>query len=727
MADDLQPADRFTLSAPSLMGAALFGVLAAATLCAILNELGVDDRLIELVLGGLVTVAMIGIALVARSGRSGDHFAAGDGLPPLASGLAMAAMFFFAATALLPGLLYQTGFDGLIPLVGLTCGLVLVGVLTGPALRRAGAVTIADLLGLRFGRVVRFLAMAIAITVSAGLLMATFQLAASLASRTFLVPVDVAAAVGAGLVLMIVLPGGLRSTAWSAMFLAMLALIGVLGVLGMLSFAQLGQPVPQLAYGSALAAVAPAEESLIEAGLVDFGQFKPFLKEFLTVDRLNWALLTLALMAAVAVLPPLLQGTRMTSSRSSVRRGTAWAVLFTVVLLTALPALAAMARLEVYQTVSAGLPFQQLPAWVARGSERDAVRVHGASGGLVALAAEAVGRGHETAADVGRFFADRFPGAAQAWGQLDVSVQEAMVVAARGGSGGVAEARWPQFAETVVTAASAAAGNSSGKPDLAALSLPPDVLLLHAPVRGGLPATASAVLIAIVLGSALVAAAYLTSAIGAMLARDGVGALLGRFLAETGEVGLARAAATLAVAVTATAAVLFPLPLDVVLVASLSLAAAGLFPALVLAIWCRRATAPGVVAGMAAGLAIGAYYLMGTMLYSVSFYDAWPMLSNAGPEAHAEFEDLKAVWAAAEGDERTAAFNDLAARATGGFWSPGLANWFGVAPAALAVLTIPVSLLLALLVSLLTPRGRGADVTVFDRMHPWTMRAKDDA
>jgi Na+(H+)/acetate symporter ActP len=148
---------------------------------------------------------------------------------------------------------------------------------------------------------------------------------------------------------------------------------------------------------------------------------------------------------------------------------------------------------------------------------------------------------------------------------------------------------------------------------------------------------------------------------------------------------------------------------DVILVVSLSVAAAGLLPAVVLAMWVPRATPLGLVAAVVGGLTLGTYYLAGTALYSVSFYEAWAGLSSAGPEAYAEYEEAREVWVAAEGDERAAAYADLAARTTGSLWSPGLANWFGIAPAAAPVLAVPFALLLGLLVSLLGMAWRRAD------------------
>jgi hypothetical protein len=75
------------------------------------------------------------------------------------------------------------------------------------------------------------------------------------------------------------------------------------------------------------------------------------------------------------------------------------------------------------------------------------------------------------------------------------------------------------------------------------------------------------------------------------------------------------------------------------------------------------------------------------------------------------------IWIAAEGDDRAAAYADLAARTTGSLWSPGLANWFGIAPAAAPVLAVPFALLIGLLLSVITPRPDAASLRAFARIH----------
>jgi Na+(H+)/acetate symporter ActP len=473
------------------------------------------------------------------------------------------------------------------------------------------------------------------------------------------------------------------------------------------------------AYGETLRNIGPAELSLIETGSVDFGVFKPFLREFLTVDRLNWALLTLCLMGAIAALPPLVQATGAFKPAET-RRGLAWTLTFVVIGLTAVPALAALARLETYRVVSAGPTFTNLPDWIQRGSEAGAVRLHGTSLGLVDTVTRDVLAGATSIDAISATMADRGTRSETLWQRLDPAVQEAVLELARKFQASPRlppSDRWAAYVDTVVTAAAAAAGNMSGKPNLASIGIEPQDLLLALPHTAGLPPIVSSLMIAIILSAAAILAATLIAALSSMLVRDGSATVFGSGLGSTAEVTTIRIAAILLTLGLAFTAAVVSIPADVAFVVSLSLAAAGLLPALILAIWIPRTNSWGLAAAVVAGLAVGTYYLAGTALYSVSFYETWPGLSSAGPDAYAEYEVARDIWIAAEGDDRTAAYADLASRTTGSLWSPGLANWFGIAPAAAPILAVPFALLVGLFLSVITPSPHAASLSAFARIH----------
>jgi Na+(H+)/acetate symporter ActP len=653
---------------------------------------------------GAFLIVLVAIAVMARSSDGSSHAAGGGAMTAVGGGLAIAGVFAIPLTVVLPGIIHKHGFDALIPLSGLAGGLFLLLVLVGPALARSGAVSLPELIGDRFGRVARAIALLVAFVVTAALLFAAFSLLISLAAPLFGVTVGSAAIALAATVVLLVLPGGMRSVLAGSRVVAVLTGLALFGVLAVACAALLGNPIAPLAYGEALRSAGLAEMSLIESGAVDFGVFKPFLREFLNVDRLNWALLTLSLMAAIAALPPLVQLSGAFAPQNA-RRGLAWALTFVVIALTAAPALATLGRLETYRAVVSGQDFANLPQWLRRASELDAVRLHGTSLGLVDTVARDVAAGATSIDAISATMADRGARAEAIWQRLDPSVQEAVLDLGRSFQlvpGQQLQARWPPYVGTVVAAGAAAAGSTAGKPDLASIEIDPHFLFLGLLHAAGFPGIVSAIVIAILTGGAAILTAVLLTTLSSMLVSDGAATLIGRSPSNRAAVSLMGVFAVIIAVAFAFAAAIVPVAPGVVAVVSLALAAASLLPALILALWVPRATGLGAIAALLSGLALAAYYFAGTAIFSVSFYEAWPGLSSAGPEAYTEYLEAREIWLAAEGDDRAAAFSDLAARTSGSLWSPGLANWFGIAPAAAPVLAIPAALLIGLLVSLLS-------------------------
>ncbi len=127
-----------------------------------------------------------------------------------------------------------------------------------------------------------------------------------------------------------------------------------------------------------------------------------------------------------------------------------------------------------------------------------------------------------------------------------------------------------------------------------------------------------------------------------------------------------------------------------------SIAASGLFPALVLGVWWKRANKTGAILGIIAGFGICLYYLVGTRYYAVSFYEMWSGLSGANEAAIAKFAELKAAWEGAAPEAKAAAWKAFDAHAQ------KMANWFGVANISSALFGIPAGIIGMVVGSLLT-------------------------
>jgi cation/acetate symporter len=251
-------------------------------------------------------------------------------------------------------------------------------------------------------------------------------------------------------------------------------------------------------------------------------------------------------------------------------------------------------------------------------------------------------------------------------------------------------------AATDVAAATAAcsaipdAGNALRLQDIA---LSPDMVALAAPEIAGLDHALFGWLAAAALAAAVVTADGPLFALASLFGLDARGT------------GGARAAAYLlaiaAVALAGFAAALRPSTVLIMATWAFVLAAAGLFPAVVVGLWWRRASAPAAALAIAGGLGLSLYYLVATQYFPVAFYETWPMLSDSGDYAQEMLDELKQVWEGAPaGAAKDTAWVALQAQAR------DMANWWGIRPIAVALLAVPAGLVVMILVSLVVPRRR---------------------
>jgi cation/acetate symporter len=167
------------------------------------------------------------------------------------------------------------------------------------------------------------------------------------------------------------------------------------------------------------------------------------------------------------------------------------------------------------------------------------------------------------------------------------------------------------------------------------------------------------------------------------------------------DAGIPTTLAAAGVALLAAAIVAAVRPANMVTVAtwSLTLAASGLFPALVAGLWWRRTSALGATCAMLAGHAVAAVYIVATHCFAVPFFEAFGALSSAGPIARDTFTELKDAWVAAEpGAAKVAAWGALVAHAR------TVANLWGVNGLATVLLALPVGVLFLVLGSLASRR-----------------------
>ncbi len=526
------------------------GFLGFVLLLAVLEQMGLSNRTI----GYLFVIFTIGlyalIGFLSRTMQVSEYYVAGRRVPATYNGMATAADWLSAASFLaMAGGLYHGGYSHLAFVIGWTGGYVLVAVLIAPYLRKFGAYTVPDFLGARYGgNFARLIGIVILFSCSFSYLMGQITGTGLVASRFLGIDFEVAVFVGLLGILVCSMLGGMRAVTWTQVAQYIILVIAYLAPVVMLSIEKTGIPLPQLTYGSVI-----QEIQQLEASKPALEGAKPFMQTPQNfAELLNFFALALCLMVGTASLPHILMRFFTTPSVRDARRSVGWALLFIFVLYITAPAYAAFAKLEVYENV--------------------------------------LGASLASVEDVAAL-----PDWVFTYGELKV-------VQICGADAVSAEA---------VLQACQALGVSTLSHDQFWLS--GDTVVIAMPEIAGLPYVVAGLVAAGGLAAALSTADGLLLAIANALSHDVYYRMIDPSASTKRRLVIARA---LLIAVAVAGALLVStgkLGNILGLVAfAFSLAAAGLFPALVMGVWSSRTTKEGAVAGMAGGFIVTLFYIFWT-------------------------------------------------------------------------------------------------------------------
>jgi cation/acetate symporter len=208
------------------VGFGLAAFAAALGLLALLDRVGLPDRLLRLFVLALMIAGFLATAAIRRTTRATYFFAAGRALPANYSGLAAAAL----AAALFLCLLQMTVTDVRLPslILGFGFGLFSAVFVTGYLLRRSAAFSLADLIAVRFPHLsVRFIVAIVAAACAALIAWAGYDLALrGLMEATGLGRAGAASVLGAILCFLVV-AGGLSTILWVAVEAMVILLVGL--------------------------------------------------------------------------------------------------------------------------------------------------------------------------------------------------------------------------------------------------------------------------------------------------------------------------------------------------------------------------------------------------------------------------------------------------------------------------------------------------------------------
>ncbi len=674
------------------------GFLAFVIFIAILEQMGVPNRILGYLFVGFTILVYAAIGILSRTAQVSEYYVAGRKVPAIYNGMATGADWMSGASFVgMAGTLFALGYDGLAFVLGWTGGYVLVSVLLAPYLRKFGAYTVPDFLGARYGgNFARFLGVLVLLACSFTYVVAQIYATGIIASRFLGMSFEVAVYAGLLGILVCSMLGGMRAVTWTQVAQYIVLIVAYLVPVVILSTQKYGVPVPQLMYGQALQDIAAREQQIIEQGLNVANTLKPHIQAFQTYNPLNYFALIFCLMVGTASLPHILMRYFTTPSVRDARKSVAWSLFFIFLLYFTAPSYAAFAKLEVYTNVI-GQSLDALPAWISTYSQLGLVDIYGVSltklgAGLGALK-DAMAAGATDAAGVALVLSDAGKTAGlAAWSALSGPVQGVVFEAFQANNAVTAA----EIFKPAIAAAAQAAGNATGLLGHSGLAINNDVIVLSTPEIAGMPYVIAGLVAAGGLAAALSTADGLLLAIANALSHDIYYKMIDTQAPTSRRLIVSRILLVIVAVLAAYVASTKPADILAMVAWAFSIAAAGLFPALVLGVWWKRANKTGAIVGIIAGFGICLYYLVATRYYAVSFYEMWSGLSGANEAAIAKYAELKGAWEGAAPEAKAAAWKAFDAHAQ------KVANWFGVANISSALFGIPAGVIGIVVGSLLT-------------------------
>jgi len=313
-----------------------------------------DLKTLTYVVVGATFALYIGIAIWARASTTREFYVAGTGVHPIANGMATAADWMSAASFIsMAGLIAFLGYDASVYLMGWTGGYVLLALLLAPYLRKFGKFTVPEFIGDRYySRTARLVAVLCLIVASITYVIGQMKGVGVAFGRFLEVDFETGVGVGMGIVFIYAVMGGMKGITYTqiAQYCVLIFAYTVPAIFIALNLT--GMPIPQIGLGSTMADGSGI--TLLDKldGIVTDLGFAAFTAQKGT--SLNMFLLTMSLMIGTAGLPHVIMRFFTVPRVSDARTSAGWALVFIAILYTTAPAVGAMARLNLTETIQTG-------------------------------------------------------------------------------------------------------------------------------------------------------------------------------------------------------------------------------------------------------------------------------------------------------------------------------------------------------------------------------------
>jgi cation/acetate symporter len=322
---------------------------------------------------GFTFAIYIGIAIWARASTTKDFYVAGGHVNPIANGMATAADWMSAASFIsMAGLIAFMGYGGSVFLMGWTGGYVLLAMLLAPYLRKFGKFTVPEFIGERYySKAARIVAVICLIVASVTYVIGQMKGIGVAFSRFLEVDYDIGLLIGMGIVFIYAVMGGMKGITYTQIAQYCVLILAYTIPAIFISLNLTGNPIPQLGLGSTMAGTDVFLLDRLDQVLRDLG----FL-EYTTNVRLsmtNMFAYTFSLMIGTAGLPHVIIRFFTVPKVKDARSSAGWALVFIAILYTTAPSVAAMARLNLIETVNkpdgTQLVYAERPTWIMKWEE----------------------------------------------------------------------------------------------------------------------------------------------------------------------------------------------------------------------------------------------------------------------------------------------------------------------------------------------------------------------
>jgi cation/acetate symporter len=243
------------LSLEKIFGYYTVGFLGVTILIGIGEAIGLfSNQMIGWIFMALSLAIYVVIGVLTRTSNPDQYYVAGRGVPAVFNGMATGSDWMSAASFIsMGGALSAQGFAGLAYVMGWTGGYLLLAVFLGPYLRQFGAYTIPDFLGARFGgNIPRLIGVVGAVACSFTYLIAQVTGVGLIVSRFIGLDFNVGVFVGLLGVLFCSVLGGMKSVTWTQVAQYIILIISYLVPVVYLSWVVFSIPIPELTYGRLL-------------------------------------------------------------------------------------------------------------------------------------------------------------------------------------------------------------------------------------------------------------------------------------------------------------------------------------------------------------------------------------------------------------------------------------------------------------------------------------------